>query len=112
MKPKFEFILIGVGLNNNTDRGTVCDPIPEPPDICPKGAPTFRNDEGPEAEAYAEDGYITIQGPGKPEVLGGSRFESEADAKKWLAGRDGERFKQIFLNVFLARVIAQDQPQA
>jgi hypothetical protein len=111
MKTKFEFILIGVGINNTTTKGEICNPPPEWPETCPKGVPSFRADEGPDAGKYAEDGYIRLQGPARPEVLGGSRFASEPAAMKWLAGEDGIKFKKVFKNVFLARVVAQTQPK-
>ncbi|MEO8384060.1 MAG: hypothetical protein ABI583_02370 [Betaproteobacteria bacterium] len=111
MKTKYEFILIGVGVNDITDRGADCNPPPEWPDTCPKGVPSFRADEGHEADKYAEDGYICIQGPGRPEALGGARFATEAAGMKWLASKDGIKFKDVFKNVFLARVVALSQPK-
>lgn len=109
MKTKFEFILIGVGINVATTKGVICNPPPEWPETCPKGVPSFRADEGPEVEKYAEDGYIRIQGPGRPEILGGSRFDTESAAMIWLDGEDGIKFKAVFKNVFLARVVALSQ---
>lgn len=106
---RFEFILIGVGLNDATDKGTACNPIPEPPDTCPKGVPTFRADEG--QTEFQETGYVRIQGRGRPEVLGGSQFDTLEEAKAWLNTSDGVRFKKIFKNVFLTRVTARVQPK-
>jgi len=94
----YEFILIGIGLNEGTTKGTVC---PETP--CSKGVPTLKFEDDSD---YAHDGYRKIQGPAQPLILGGRRFDTEKDALKFLASKDGKRFKQIFLNVFIARVAA------
>ena len=100
---KFEFIVIGIGLNEGgVTKGTVCES--QDPETCTKGAPSFRFDDNPE---YAHDGYKKIQGPGNPAVLGGAQFNTEAEADRWLAGVDGKKFKRVFLNVFLTRVIAK-----
>ncbi len=106
---KYEFILIGVGLDDGVIKGKECDPIPPPPDICPKGVPSFRNDEGAEADLYADTGYVSIKGIGAPEVLGGSRFETEVEALEWLDGPEGFKFKRVFANVFIVRVVARIQ---
>lgn len=95
-----EFILIGIGINEGTVKGSEC---PQSPEDCPKGAPTFRFDDDLD---YAHDGYKKIQGPANPIALGGRRFSIEKDAHDWLATNDGIRFKRIFLNVFIARVVA------
>lgn len=106
---EYEFILIGVGLDDGVIKGQECNPPPEPPEICRKGVPSFRTDEGAGADPYAETGYIKLKGSGMPEVLGGSRFATEADARAWLLQREGSRFTEVFANVFIARVVARIQ---
>jgi hypothetical protein len=102
--PKFEFILIGVGINVHTTRGQVCQEFYPP---CPRGVPTFRAHEG--NDDYRKDGYKKIQGEENPEALGGLQFDDEREATEWLASADGVRFKNVFSGVYLARVIAKTQ---
>lgn len=94
----YEFILIGIGLNEGMTKGVLC---PDPP--CSKGVPSLKFEDGSD---YAHDGYRKIQGPAQPLVLGGRRFGTEKEAMKFLSSKDGKRFKLIFLNVFIARVTA------
>ena len=97
---KYEFIVIGIGLNNGVvSKGHIC----EYPEGCPKGVPSMKFEDN---SVYAHDGYKKIQGPAQPLILGGRRFANEALAEKWLLSRDGTRFKDVFLNVFIARVTA------
>ncbi|MEO8136660.1 MAG: hypothetical protein ABI831_22135 [Betaproteobacteria bacterium] len=96
---KFEFIVIGIGLNNGiASKGVLC-----PDGGCAKGVPNLKFEDD---SVYAHDGYKKIQGPAQPLILGGSRFATEAQADKWLLTKDGIRFKDVFLNVFIARVTA------
>lgn len=95
----YEFILMGIGLNDGiASKGLVC---PEPD--CPKGVPSLKFEDD---SVYSHDGYRKIQGPAQPLILGGRRFGTEKEAEKWLSSKDGKRFKKIFLNVFIARVTA------
>lgn len=99
MNIEVEFILIGVGVNDGVDKTNECSYLPD----CPKGAPTFRNDD--DDPDYADDGYKKIQGDGNPMALGGKRFDTEREALDWLSSKPGIRFKRIFLSVFIARVV-------
>ena len=96
----YEFILIGIGLKEGVTKGVLC---PDPEMACPKGVPSLKFEDG---SVYAHDGYRKIQGPAQPLVLGGRRFGTEKEAMKFLSSKDGKRFKQVFLNVFVARVTA------
>lgn len=105
MALRFEFILIGEGLQDGTTvKGAECNP---PTDECPKGVPSFNDDGDPNANAFLPDGFIQIQGDDYPEVLGGLHFDTHSEATVWLASSDGERFKQIYQNVYLVRVLAR-----
>ena len=95
----YEFILMGIGLNESVkSKGVVC-----PEGGCPKGVPNLKFEDD---TVYAHDGYRKIQGPAQPLILGGRRFGTEKEALKWLGSADGKRFKKVFLNVFIARVVA------
>lgn len=94
MFEKTVYLVVGIGV---TEAGTLGDPFcPTFPD-CPGGP-----DGSP--SPFDTSGYLNVKGAGTYSAIGARVFDQESDARNWLEQTpEGQRFKNVFLNVLIVR---------